>query len=94
MLAYVHYKLVSISKPNGKGKDMAFQKKPRVKHVDRRCTKFGVVQHRTNKIEALALEKTPEARKAKKAMGDVVYRTGRANLTNWFAPKGKLITAR
>lgn len=72
---------------------MAFQKKPKAKVVDTRTTKFGALEYRANKIEALASANTPEARKARKAMNDVVYRKGRDNTKNWFTPSGKKATA-
>lgn len=72
---------------------MAFQKKAKAKIVDTRNTKFGAIEYRANKIAALAEENTPEARKARKAMNEVVYRKARDNTKNWFAPKGRKATA-
>jgi len=72
---------------------MAFAKKAKAKIVDTRDTKFGALEYRASKIAALADEKTPEARKARKAMNDVVYRGARDNTKNWFAPSGKKATA-
>lgn len=51
------------------------------------------LKRRASKIAALVSEATPEARKAKKNMGVVVYRTGRTNLNGFFHPgrKGQLL---
>ena len=68
---------------------MAFQKKAKTLVVDTRKTKFGYLEWREAKVAALKAQATPEARKELKRMNDVVYRTGRSNLQDWYAPKKK-----
>lgn len=72
---------------------MAFQKKPRVNHVDSR-PQASKLAMREAKVQALKSENNPEARKALKKMNDKVYRVGRSNLKEWFKPSGKGITAK
>lgn len=71
---------------------MAFQKKERI-HTDDRRPKGTNLERREAKVQALKKENTPEARKQLKKMNDKVYRGGRSNLRNWYAPKGKKETA-
>ena len=68
---------------------MAFQKKAKTVIVDKRDRKFDYLVKREAKVQALKNENTPEARKSLKKMNDVVYRTGRSNLQDWYAPKKK-----
>jgi Na+-transporting NADH:ubiquinone oxidoreductase subunit NqrC len=72
---------------------MAFQKKLKTEHVDTRCKKFSKLVRREAKVKSLKAANNPEARKQLKAMGDVVYNTGRANLQDWYTPNGRKITA-
>lgn len=73
---------------------MAFQKKPKVVHADTRHKKFDSLIMREEKVKALNAEKTPESRKARKRMNDVVYRGSRSNLKEWYKPTGKGVTCK
>lgn len=72
---------------------MSFQKKQRISTTDSRPQASKLVM-REAKVLSLKAENNPEARKALKKMNDKVYRVGRSNLTEWYAPKGKKQTAR
>ena len=72
---------------------MAFQKKPRINHVDTRPQASKIVM-REQRVLALKEENTIEARKALKRMNDKVYRGSRSNLKEWYKPTGKGITCR
>ncbi|MND20278.1 hypothetical protein D3C87_1232450 [compost metagenome] len=72
---------------------MAFQKKERVATKDSR-PQMSKREARETLVVTLKAENNPEARKALKKMNDKVYRKGRSNLNEWFAPKGKKQTAR
>lgn len=71
---------------------MSFQKKERI-HTDDRRPKGTSLERREAKVASLRSENTPEARKQLKKMNDKVYRGSRSNLANWYAPKGKKVTA-
>lgn len=71
---------------------MAFQKKERVAKGDTR-PQGNKLQQREAKVKALKELNTPEARLVLKKMNDVTYRGGRSNLGNWYAPKGKKVSA-
>lgn len=71
---------------------MSFQKKERIAKSDTR-PQGNKLQQREARIQALKKENTPEARKALKKMNDVTYRGSRTNLNNWYAPKGKKVSA-
>lgn len=72
---------------------MAFAKKPKVAVGDTR-PQGNRMQQREQKIKALRVENTPEARKALKKMNDVTYRSGRSNLKDWYKPNGKGVTCK
>lgn len=71
---------------------MAFQKKARI-HTDDRRPKGTSLERREAKVKALRAENTPEARKQLKKMNDKAYRGAKSNLSNWYAPKGKKVSA-
>jgi hypothetical protein len=72
---------------------MAFQKKPRVSHIDSRPQASKLVM-REQLVLTLKEENTIEARRALKKMNDKVYRVGRSNLKEWYKPTGKGMTAK
>lgn len=72
---------------------MAFQKKERVSTKDTR-PQSSKLKQRESLVVTLKAENNPDARKLLKKMNDKVYRKGRSNLTEWFSPKGKKLTAR
>lgn len=72
---------------------MAFQKQKRLTTQDGR-PQGSRLEQREKKIQALNAEKSPEARKARKKMNDVTYRGGKSNLKDWYAPKGKKLSAK
>jgi hypothetical protein len=72
---------------------MAFQKKERVATKDTR-PQGNKLQQREAKVASLRSQNTPEARKVLKKMNDVVYRGGRSNLKDWYAPKGVAVNAK
>lgn len=71
---------------------MAFQKKQRIASGDTR-PQGNKLEQREKRVKALKAENTPEARKALKKMNDTIYRGSRSNLNNWYAPKGKKVSA-
>lgn len=68
---------------------MAFQAKNHGRQPDTRMSNKEKIVRRETKIDALNAERTPEARKARKAMNDIVYRGSRTNLNDFWNPKGK-----
>lgn len=71
---------------------MAFEKKTKVAAKDSR-PQGSKLAMREAKVKHLKEANTPEARAMLKKMNDKVYRGGRSNLNNWYAPKGKKVSA-
>lgn len=71
---------------------MAFEKKTKVAVKDSR-PQGSKLAMREAKVKHLKEANTPEARAMLKKMNDKVYRGGRSNLNNWYAPKGRKVTA-
>lgn len=72
---------------------MAFAKKQKIATCDSRPQKHKIVL-REEKVATLKALNTPESRKVLKQMNDKVYRGSRSNLTDWYAPKGKKVSAK
>ena len=70
---------------------MGFQAKNNGRQPDTRTSNKDKIVRRAKKIADLAAENTPEARKARKAMNDTMYRKGRTNLGEAWNPSGKRI---